>query len=176
MTRVNKKLRIRNVVISGLFAAMIFVVTAYFPRISTVRGYIHVGDSVIYIAACLLNQPAAAISAALGGFLADALTGYPLWAPYTAIIKAALTLPFTAMGPKMLSIRNLLAPLAAFPITIGGYYLAAWMMTGSYAAALAEVPLNAVQAGVSMLIYIVVAANVDKTDLKNRLAGSSAGR
>jgi uncharacterized repeat protein (TIGR04002 family) len=164
--------RIRNVVVSGLFAAMIFVVTAYFPRIPTVRGYIHIGDSVIYIAACLLNQPGAAISAALGGFLADALTGYVVWAPYTAVIKAALTLPFTALGVKTLSLRNFLAALAAFPITIGGYYLAAWIMTGNKIAPLAEVPFNAVQAGASMLIYLVVAAGVDKAGLKNRLTGA----
>ena len=155
---------------------MIFVVTAYFPRIPTVRGYIHVGDSVIYIAACLLNQPAAAISAALGGFLADALTGYVVWAPYTAIIKAALTLPFTALGGRALSPRNFLAALAAFPITVGGYYLAAWMITGDKHAPLAEVPFNALQAGGSMLIFLIVAAGMDKTDFKNRFIGPGDGK
>jgi uncharacterized repeat protein (TIGR04002 family) len=168
----NGKLGIRNVVLAGLFTAMIFVVTAYFPRIPTVRGYIHVGDSVIYIAACLLNQPAAAISAALGGFFADALTGYVVWAPYTAVIKAALTIPFTAKAAKTLSPRNFFAALAAFPVTIGGYYLAAWMITGDKSAPLAEVPFNAVQAGASMLIYLVVAAGVDKAGLKNRFTGA----
>jgi uncharacterized repeat protein (TIGR04002 family) len=171
----NEKFSIRNVVLAGLFTAMIFVVTAYFPRIPTARGYIHIGDSVIYIAACLLNQPVAAISAALGGFLADALSGYVVWAPYTAIIKAVLTLPFTAMGAKTLPLRNFLAALAAFPITIGGYYLTAWMITGDKFVPLAEVPFNAVQAGGSMLIFLVVAAAMDKAGLKNRLTGLSAG-
>ncbi|MDR1580737.1 MAG: TIGR04002 family protein [Synergistaceae bacterium] len=167
----NEKFGVRNVVLAGLFTAIIFVVTAYFPRIPTVRGYVHVGDSVIYIAACLLNQPGAAISAALGGFLADALTGYLVWAPFTALIKAALTISFTARGSKTLSLRNFLAALAAFPITIGGYYLAAWRITGDTLAPLAEVPFNVAQAGASMLIYLVVAAGMDKTSLKNRLAG-----
>jgi uncharacterized repeat protein (TIGR04002 family) len=164
----DERLRVRNVVLVGLFAAMTFVVTAYFPRIPTTRGYIHIGDSVIYIAACLLNQPWAAISAALGGFLADALTGYVVWAPYTAVIKAALTLPFTALGAKTLSPRNFLAALAAFPITIGGYYLAGWVIIGDKFAPMAEIPFNAIQAGGSMLIYLVVAAGMDKTSLKNR--------
>ena len=172
----NGKFGIRNVVLAGLFTAMIFVVTAYFPRIPTVRGYIHVGDSVIYIAACLLNQPAAAISAALGGFLADALTGYVVWAPYTAIIKAALTLPFTALGGRALSPRNFLAALAAFPITVGGYYLAAWMITGDKHASFAEVPFNVAQAGAGMLIFLVVAAGMDKTDFKNRFIGPGDGK
>jgi uncharacterized repeat protein (TIGR04002 family) len=167
----NERLRIRNVVLVGLFAAMTFVVTAYFPRIPTTRGYIHIGDSVIYIAACLLNQPGAAISAALGGFLADALTGYIVWAPFTAIIKAVLTLPFTALGAKTLSLRNFLAALAAFPITIGGYYLAAWMITGDKLAPLAEVLPNMAQAGGSMLIYLVIAAGMDKAGLKSRFTG-----
>jgi uncharacterized membrane protein len=34
----NGRLGIRNVVLAGLFTAMTFVVTAYFPRIPTVRG------------------------------------------------------------------------------------------------------------------------------------------
>jgi uncharacterized membrane protein len=131
---------------------------------------------VIYIAACLLNQPAAAISAALGGFLADALTGYIVWAPYTAVIKAALTLSFTSSGVRILSARNVLASLAAFPVTTGGYYLAAWAITGDKLAPMAEVPFNAVQAGASMLIFIAVAAGMDKTDLKSRFTVSATRR
>ena len=39
--------KIFNIVLAGLFAALIFVMTAYLPRIPTTKGYIHIGDAAI---------------------------------------------------------------------------------------------------------------------------------
>ena len=161
-----------NIVLAGLFSALIFVMTAYLPRIPTTRGYIHIGDAAIYLAASLLPQPFAAVSAALGGFLADALTGYMIWAPYTLVIKACLTAAFTSRRGAILSMRNFFAAIAAFPITIGGYYLAAMLLTSSTIAPLEEVPANAVQAAGSMALYMLFAVCMDKSGVKTRLAGN----
>jgi uncharacterized repeat protein (TIGR04002 family) len=165
----NRNARVYNIVIAGLFTGLIFIMTAYFPRIPTARGYIHVGDAAIYLAASILPQPAAALSAALGGFLADAMTSYMIWAPYTFVIKACLTLAFTSRGKTIIGARNICAAIAAFPITIGGYYLAAWIMTGDAIAPLAEVPFNAIQAAGSMTLYLIFAACMDKTRIKTRI-------
>ena len=165
--------RIFNIVLTGLFAALIFVMTAYFPRIPTAKGYIHIGDAAIYLAASILPQPFAAVSAAMGGFLADAMTGYMIWAPFTLVIKACLTIAFTSRKGTVMSGRNTFACLMAFPITIGGYYLAACFMTGSAAAPLAEIPANAVQAAGSMLLYMLFAVGMDRTGVKTRLAGNA---
>ena len=164
--------KIFNIVLAGLFAALIFVMTAYLPRIPTARGYIHIGDAAIYLSASILPKPFAAVAAALGGFLADALTGYMIWAPYTLIIKACLTLAFTSRGGAIMNARNFLASVAAFPITIGGYYAAAMLITGSAAVPLAEIPANAVQAAGSLALYMLFAASMDKTGVKTRLAGN----
>ncbi|MDR1917284.1 MAG: TIGR04002 family protein [Synergistaceae bacterium] len=169
-----KNERIYNVVIAGLFTGLIFIMTAYFPRIPTARGYIHIGDAAIYLAASILPQPAAALSAALGGFLADAMTGYMIWAPYTFAIKACLTLAFTSKKGTIMGIRNVFAAAVAFPITIGGYYAAAWIMTGDMIVPLAEVPANAVQAAGSMALYMLFAACMDKTRVKTRIIGNGA--
>ena len=165
--------KIFNIVLAGLFAALIFVMTAYLPRIPTTKGYIHIGDAAIYLAASILPQPFAAASAALGGFLADAFTGFMIWAPYTLIIKACLTIAFTSRGRTIMGWRNFLAAIAAFPITTGGYYLAAMIMTGSRIAPLEEVPANAVQAAGSMALYLLFAVCMDKTGVKASLAGNT---
>ena len=164
--------KISNIVLAGLFAALIFVMIAYLPRIPTARGFIHIGDSAIYLAASILPQPFAAISAAFGGFLANALTGYMIWAPYTLVIKACLTIAFTSRGGTIMNGRNCLAAIVAFPITIGGYYLAEMFITGSTIVPLADVPANAVQAAGSMALYVLFAACMDKTGVKTRLAGN----
>jgi uncharacterized repeat protein (TIGR04002 family) len=165
--------KVFNVALTGLFAALVFVMTAYLPRIPTTKGYIHVGDAAIYLAASILPQPFAAIAAAMGGFLADALTGYMAWAPYTLIIKACLTIAFTSKRGTLMGARNFLAAVIAFPVTVGGYYIAAWIMTGSMAAPLAEVPANIVQAAGSMAIYVAFATCLDRAKMKTRLAGGA---
>jgi uncharacterized repeat protein (TIGR04002 family) len=168
-----KKLKMFDLVLTGLFVALIFVVTAYFPRIPTARGYIHIGDAVIYLAASVLPLPLSALAAGLGGMLSDVLTGYAIWAPYTLVIKACLTLAFTAKNDNILCGRNVFASIAAFPITIGGYYAAALVMTGSAIVPLAEIPANAVQAAGSMAIYLSFAACMDKSRIRTRLAGGT---
>jgi uncharacterized repeat protein (TIGR04002 family) len=167
----NRNGRVFNIALTGLFCALIFVVTAYFPRIPTSRGYIHIGDAAVYLAASVLPRPCAVIAAGLGGFLADALGGYIIWAPYTLIIKICLTFAFTHKSEKMVCGRNIFASVVAFPITIGGYYAAALIMTKSAIAPLAEIPANAVQATGSMIFYLLFAGCVDKSGIKTRLFG-----
>ncbi|MDR1741849.1 MAG: TIGR04002 family protein [Synergistaceae bacterium] len=163
---------IKALAITGLFTALVTVVTAYFPRVPTpgFGGYVHMGDAVVYLAAALLPKRNAAAAAALGGALADLLTGYAPWAPFTAVIKAALVLPFSSgRQSKMCSRRNAAATVIAFPITMGGYYLAQALLTDSLLAPLAALPYNAFQAGVSAAIFLCFARAMDKVGLKERV-------
>ena len=86
-----------RMVTTGLFAAMITVMTAYICHIpyGANGGYIHFGDALIYVAAVFLPRPYALAAAAIGGGLADLLTA-PMWAPATIIIKMLITLPITS--------------------------------------------------------------------------------
>ena len=70
---VSQSAKMRYVTLTGLMAAMIALMTAYICHIPTGinGGYIHFGDSLIYIAAALLPTPYAHASAAIGGGLAD---------------------------------------------------------------------------------------------------------
>ena len=79
--------------ITAMFAALITVTTA-FIKIPAPLGYVHAGDSMIYLAASILPEPLGFAAAAIGGGLADLLAGYPQWAIPTAIIKALNVLPF----------------------------------------------------------------------------------
>ena len=82
------------ITVTGLFAAMIALMTAYIFHIpyGANGGYIHFGDALIYIAAVLLPRPYALAAAAIGGGLADLMTA-PMWAPATILIKMLITLP-----------------------------------------------------------------------------------
>ena len=68
--------QIRLLTTTALFAALITIFTAYIGHVpvGTNGGYIHFGDSLIYIAAAVLPMPYAFAAGAIGGGLADLLT------------------------------------------------------------------------------------------------------
>lgn len=125
MTKRTQQEKMRLLVLTGLFAALICLFTAYICHIpmGANGGYLHFGDTLIYVAAALLPQPYALLAAAIGGGLADLLTA-PMWAPATIIIKALITLPFTWKAQKLLCTRNRIAPFISWIISTIGYYLA----------------------------------------------------
>ena len=70
-----KKQSVKKITFTALFAALIAVMTAFIKMPTGINeGYLHFGDSMIYLAGCLLG-PWAALAAAIGGALADILAG-----------------------------------------------------------------------------------------------------
>jgi uncharacterized repeat protein (TIGR04002 family) len=169
----------KHLVLTGLLAAMIFFTTAYILHIPIVDGgYIHLGDAVLYMAAALLPMPYAMLAGVIGGGLADILTGAAMWAPFTVIIKAVMVIPFTAKKDRLLCRRNLLAPVLAGVIGMAGYYVAEVILlclSGSSVAvaagaALAAVPFNLGQELAGGIAFILLAAALDRLQLKARLS------
>lgn len=158
-----------KITMAGLFAAMITVMTAYICHIpyGANGGYIHFGDALIYMAAVFLPRPYALAAAAIGGGLADILTA-PVWAPATIIIKMLITLPFTSKEGRILAPRNIAAPFLAALVSACGYYLAEGILFGSFAAPAASLAGSAVQSGGSAVIFLVLAAAMDKAHVKNK--------
>lgn len=176
MTDKNLK-NLRLVALTALFAALTAVATA-FIKINTGinEGYLHFGDSVIYLAACVLPLPYACIAAAVGGGIADLLAGAAVWAPVTAVIKALNVLPFAIMysakitkSPnKIVNKATVAMPVISGLITIFGYLLAEGIMY-SFTSALTSVPFSIIQAVGSAAVYWILGASLDKLNFKNRL-------
>ncbi len=147
---------------AAVFSALIFVATAFLPRIPTLNGYVHLGDTLVFLCGSLLSPVYAFIAAALGGGLADLLTGYPVWAVASLLIKGFSALCFSSRRPRILCLRNLLGILPAGLLCIGGYYLwAALFISGNWAAPLAELLPNLMQTLVSGVLYAVIAIGLD---------------
>lgn len=152
---------------TGLFAAMITIMTAWLFHIpyGANGGYIHFGDALIYLAAVLLPRPYALAAAAIGGGLADLFTA-PAWAPATIVIKMLITLPFTSGENRILARRNAVAVIFAGLISAAGYYLAEGILFGSFIAPIASLTGSAIQSGGSAVIFLVLAASLDRTHIK----------
>lgn len=159
------------VVMAALFAAIITVVTAYVLHIPTGNGYIHLGDSFIFLAASLLPLPYAIAAAAVGAGLADALTA-PIWVIATVIIKSLIVLPFTSKKDKIINARNLIALIPALIpaliVTCVGYYLADRILFGAWGAFAAVIP-NVIQVAANAAIYVIFGLALDAAGFKKKV-------
>ena len=166
-----KNNKIYKICLTGLFAAIIAVFTAFVKIPTGINsGYLHFGDSVVYLSGCILG-PFGLISSAIGGALADILAGAAVWALPTAIIKALNCVPFIVAvklyrkkkgESKIVNLYTLIATVISAVITIGGYYIAEGFMY-SFPSALASVPFSIVQAIGSAIIFALMGKALDGT-------------
>ena len=56
MTHAKSSEKLKRIVVTGLFSALIFVFTAYI-HVPTGSGYTHAGDGLIYLSASILPMP-----------------------------------------------------------------------------------------------------------------------
>lgn len=168
--------RTLRIVIAAMFAAMIAVMTAFVQIKTPTGGYVHLGDSMIYLAASFLPLPYAVLASAIGGGIADLLV-YPETIIYTIIIKAVNAVFFSAKGDKLLTRRNALMTIPSGVVTVVGYslsklirqLLAGDSFHSAIVTALWKIPENSIQAVASALIFIVIALALDKADIKKRM-------
>lgn len=154
---------------AALFAALICVMTAFICHIPVGinGGYIHLGDTLIYLAATLLPLPYALLAAAIGGVMADLLTA-PLWAPATLIIKMLLVLPFTQKKETIINLRNILALFAGFVVSLVGYSIAELILFGSFAALIPSLIATSIQSFGSAALFLLLGSSLDKMNFKKR--------
>ena len=124
---------VKRITATAVMAALTTLMTAYIFHIpvGVNGGYVHLGDTMIYLAAAFLPLPYACAAGAIGGGLADLLTA-PVWAPATIIIKMLICLPFSSKGIKLVTKRNVVALFLAFAISATGYYIAEGIIYGNW--------------------------------------------
>ena len=103
--------------------------------------------------------------------LADILSGYAHWAPFTLVIKAIMGLIIGKLanyeGAKgnFFSVRNLVAAFAGIAWMVFGYLVCGTILKGSFAVALTSVPSNIVQGVGGLGIYLVIGAALNKAKI-----------
>lgn len=161
--------KIFRLCLTGLMAAVIAIFTS-FVKIPTGinNGYLHFGDSVIYLAGCLTG-PFGIIASAIGGALADIMAGVAVWAIPTAVIKALNCVPFVVATSlykkkkgkyKIINTYTVLMTVVSAFITVFGYLLAESILY-SFPTALTSVPFSIVQGVGSAIIFILLGKALD---------------
>ena len=159
-----KNKKVLNMVYAAVFAAMIFALTRFVQiPVPGGAGYLHFGDAMIYIVASTLGGPWALLASAVGAALADLSSPYAIYAPVSIIVKVLIALPFVLVNKKSEKILTPLTICLTIPsgiITVGGYFVAY---------AVADIPMNIVQAVGSAIIFAIIALAFDTAKLKKKL-------
>ncbi|MDR2752738.1 MAG: TIGR04002 family protein [Oscillospiraceae bacterium] len=165
-----KRNRLQLLTLTALIAALTAALTSLQIIPAPNGGYAHVGDSIVFLAGCLLPAPYSLLAAAIGGGLADLLRGAPNWLPATVILKACMALCFGAKSKKLLSGRNIAALAAATIINMAGYYFYEWLFLGKRMAQVAFFTGGGlIQSGGSIVLFVGLAIALDAIRIKDRM-------
>ena len=152
--------KIRPLVISAMFAALICVATLVIQIPSPLGGYINLGDALIITCAACLSPWYAFFAAAIGSALADVLLSYVAYAPATFIIKGLMALVFCllykAMRKKLKDIASaVIGAIASETLMVLGYWGFEGFLYG-FGASLVNIPPNAVQGCAGIVLGVLL--------------------
>lgn len=114
-----------------MLTALAAVLTMY-PHFPTPTGYVHMGDSIIYIAAAFFGPIAGAVVGGVGHALADLLSGYPVYIPITLVVKAVMGFVTAKIlyKKKFTPARLIAAAVVNLVIVTFGYFIPEIFMYG----------------------------------------------
>lgn len=138
-----------RVVLTALFAALVGVATIIIRVPSPTGGFVNAGDAVVLLSGFLLGPLWGAVASGIGAALADLLTGYPVYAPGTLVIKALMALLAGALCrrfPGRPRLGMLLGGLCGETVMVLGYFAFSALALSYGMGALASVPGNLTQA------------------------------
>ena len=174
-TEKKKTIKTSDITVTAAMAALVFLGT-YIFKISTVSGYIHLGDCMILLTVALFGMRKGTVAGAVGGGLSDLLGGFFYWAGPTLLIKSMLALVMGAVMYKLLKNRRgaFLAGAAAGGVLQIAAYTVVRMFIYGIQTALIEVPGLALQTGAGIVIGFAIYKILAKSGLAVRL-GMMAG-
>jgi len=171
-----------KIVMTGILACLIIVMTMMVRiPVPFTQGYVHLGDTVIFIAVLMVGRNYGTAAAGIGSALADLFAGYAYFAPWTLLVKGLMGFTMgTALEilekrgklvrfdrvPKL----EILAMFLAGVEMVAGYYFAEVIMYSSWLVPLPTIPANAVQALVGMVLAALIAAALYRTPIKKYFA------
>ncbi|HQC46509.1 MAG TPA: ECF transporter S component [Candidatus Syntrophosphaera sp.] len=132
------------------FVVLVTVATMIIPIPVPGGGFFNFGDVIIVFIGLYAGRKAGAIAGGIGSAIADLLL-FPLFAPITLIVKG-LEGYLCGLANQRSSIWKIILPLAGVVVVVLGYFLGEWALPQlGKAVAIADLPVNIVQASVGFL-------------------------
>ena len=173
LDRTGGREHVRQLVMTGLFAALGCGATMVLQVPSPAGGYLNMGDAVVLLGAWLLGPVYGAVAGGVGPALADLLSGYAMYVPATLAIKALMALTAALLYRRLGKRGRILLPCALaaeVPMVLGYWLFDALLVSlsggGAFglclAGSAAGIPGNLVQAGFGAAASVLLAAALGK--------------
>lgn len=172
-----------RLVLTALMTCLVLVATMSIRIPSPfTQGYVHLGDSMIFLSVLLLGRNGGTVAAGLGSGLADLLGGYGMYAPWTLLIKGLMAFIMGVFIDAMVKKEKKQLSLFGMPvIEIVGMVLAGLEMVAGYAivdgffagnpiSGLLGAPMNIGQFVVGMVLASILAMALYKTPARKIFA------
>lgn len=155
-TEKTNRIGARQVALGGLLAACVTAATLLSIPLPGFRLYFNMGEGIIYTIALTRGPFYAAAAGGIGASLADLMLGYPLWAPFTLVIKGL-------EGFLVGSLRKnrLLALAVGMSVMIAGYTTLAGVLYG-WKAAPVEFMTDVLQTGIGAGVALLLTKALDR--------------
>lgn len=155
-TEKTNRIGARQVALGGLLAACVTAATLLSIPLPGFRLYFNMGEGIIYTIALTRGPFYAAAAGGIGASLADLMLGYPLWAPFTFVIKGL-------EGFLVGSLRKnrLLALAVGMSVMIAGYTTLAGLLYG-WKAAPVEFMTDVLQTGIGAGVALLLTKALDR--------------
>lgn len=152
-----------------MLAALACVATMIIKIPSPLKGYINLGDCIVLLCGWILPPGYGFLAAGVGSALADIFSGYAVYAPATFAIKGLMAvisyLAFKIFSKKTKDFpARLISGTLAEATMILGYLLFEGFMYG-FSPSLVNIPANAVQGVVGLIIGIILIKIIQKQNL-----------
>jgi uncharacterized membrane protein len=122
------------------------------------RGYLNFGEIMVFTSALLFGRFVGGVAGGIGSSVADIITGYAYFAPYTLVIKGLEGFLAGSIRDGKSTRRDVLGWFVGAAAMVSGYFLAeAYIMGFGVPAALVEVPGNVIQVLSGAIVAIPLA-------------------
>ena len=163
-----KNKKVYEMVLTGLGMALVFIATMFIKVPNALDGYFNLGDGFILLFASFLNPFESFLIGGLGSGLADVAGGYGYYFIFTLIIKGLEGVVVSLFMKKYSKPKQVSSYVLGAIIMVFGYFIAKYILKGSWAMALAEIPANIVQ-GVAGIVIALIAYPLVKKNIQNKL-------
>jgi len=163
------KIGAQRLATAGLMAALVVIGTMIIQIPTPGKGYIHLGDTLVYLCGIVLGPLLGAMAAAVGSMMADLFSGYGVYAPASFLIKGLDAWLVGFLFVKFIRLNDpLMKRVASFLIAVqfGGTvmvlgYLAVETVLYGFPTAVLSVFANIIQAiaGGLLAIPLFIALN-----------------
>jgi uncharacterized membrane protein len=163
--------KIKDMVISALLIALVFVATRFinFRLPTSVNGgLVHLGNTMLFIAAIVFGKKKGAVAGAFGMALFDLLSEWAYWAPFTFVIRGVMGyligLIAYSKGRNGNDVMwNGIAIVISGVWMIAGYYVSEIILYHNVLVPLTSIPGDITQIALGAIIGLPAAHAIKKT-------------